>query len=134
MFKGLGNLAQLMKQASSIGGKMGEISEELKEKRVTGSAGGGMVTVEANGLGHILSVIVDDVLKEKNDLEMVLDLLPAAINDAVVKSKQLHVEAMQSVTGGISLPGLDDALKTYTGAPDAEADEDDSDGDGTPEQ
>lgn len=119
MFKGLGNIAQLMKQASSIGGKMGEISEELKAKRVTGNAGGGMVTVEANGLGHVLNVKIDDVLREKNDMEMVLDLLPAAINDAVSKSKQLHVEAMQSVTGGLSIPGLDDAIKTYTGTPDA---------------
>lgn len=124
MFKGLGNIASLMKNAQNIGGKMGEISEELKEKRVSGSAGGGMVTVEANGLGHILSVKLDPVLVEKQDAEMIQDLLPAAINDAIVKSKQLHMEAMQGVTGGLAIPGLDDALKNFTGG--------DSDDSGTP--
>lgn len=115
MFKGLGNIASLMKNAQNIGGKMGEISEELKSKRVTGAAGGGMITVQANGLGHILSVQIDPMLIEKQEGEMIQDLLPAAINDAVVKSKQLHMEAMQSVTGGLPIPGLDDALKNFTG-------------------
>ena len=116
MFKGLGNIASLMKQAQNIGGKMGEISEELKAKRVTGNSGGGMIVVEANGLGHILSIKIDPVLKERNDFEMIEDLLPAAINEANAKAKQLHVDAMQSVTGGISIPGIDDMIKTYTGA------------------
>lgn len=120
MFKGLGNIAALMKNAQNIGGKMGEIGEELKGKRVSGSSGGGMVTVEANGLGQILSVKLDPVLVEKQDAEMIQDLLPAAINDAIAKSKQLHVEAMQGVTGGLSIPGLDDALKNFTGASDDE--------------
>ena len=76
MLKGLGNIAALMKNAQNIGGKMGEIGDELKAKRVSGSAGGGMVTVEANGLGHILSVKLDPVLVEKQDAEMIQDLLP----------------------------------------------------------
>ena len=50
---------------------------------------------------------------------MIQDLLPAAINDAIAKAKQLHVEAMQSVTGGISIPGMDDLAKMYTDKPDA---------------
>ena len=123
MLKGLGNIAALMKNAQNIGGKMGEIGDELKAKRVSGSAGGGMVTVEANGLGHILSVKLDPVLVEKQDAEMIQDLLPAAINDAIVKSKQLHMEAMQGVTGGLSIPGLDDAIKSMTGAEGADSDE-----------
>ena len=65
MFKELGNLASLMKNANQIGGKMGAMSEELKGKRVTGSAGGGMVEVEANGLGQILKVKLDPSLVEK---------------------------------------------------------------------
>ena len=119
MFKGLGNIAQLMKQAQDLPNKMGAINEELKAKRVTGSTGGGMVTVEANGLQHILSVTIDPTLAEKSDIEMIQDLLPAAINDAIAKAKQLHVEAMQSVTGGISIPGMDDLTKMYTDKPDA---------------
>ena len=116
MFKGLGNIAALLKQAQTIGPQMQGMSEELKAKRVTGSAGGGMLKVHANGLGHVISVEIDDTLKEKNDLEMVLDLVPIAVNDAVAKSRELHVESMQSLTDGISLPGgLDDMLKEFTG-------------------
>ena len=56
MFKGLGNLASVMRQAQEMGGKMQEVNEELKSKRVTGSAGGGMIEVEANGHGEVLRV------------------------------------------------------------------------------
>ena len=117
MFKGLGDIASLMKEAKNIGPKMEKVTEELKEKRVVGAAGGEMVKVHANGLGHVLSVEIDPVLQEKNDFEMLADLLPAAINQATAKSKQLHAEAMQDVTGNLSLPGgLGDALKGLTGA------------------
>ena len=108
MFKGLGNLASLMKNAGEISGKMGQMSEELKSKRVTGAAGGGMVEVEANGLGQILKVKIDPTLVEKNEVEMIEDLLPAAINQAIAKSKSLHLESMQDITGGI--PGLENAM------------------------
>ena len=118
MFKGLGNIASLLKEAQNIGPKMEKVTAELKEKRVTGTAGGGMVTVHANGLGHVLKIEVDPVITEKSDIEMLTDLLPAAINDASAKAKQLHVDSMQSVAGGFELPaGLDDALKQFTGAP-----------------
>lgn len=105
MLKGIGNLASLLKQAQSMGPKMQEATEKLKNERVSGTAGGGMVKVHANGLGQVLSVEIDQVIEEKNDFEMLRDLLPAAINQAVAKSKQLHMEAMQSVTGDLPLPG-----------------------------
>lgn len=125
MFKGLGNLATLMNQARNIGGQMEGVSEELKAKQVVGEAGGSMVKVHANGIGQILRIEVDPVLAEKNDLEMVVDLLPAAINDAIAKSKQLHLEAMQSMTGGLELPaGLEDSLKSMLGATGASGDDD----------
>lgn len=118
MFKGLGNLASLVKQAQSMGTQMPAKTEELKSKRVTGSAGGGMVTVQADGLGMVLSVSIDDVLSDKGDMEMVQDLLPAAINDAMTKAKALHVEMMQEFTGGIQMPaGFDDMLKQMSGLP-----------------
>lgn len=116
MFKGLGNLASMMKQAQTMGPKMQEAMEELKTKQVVGSAGGGMVSVVANGAGPILEVKIDPVLVEKNDLEMITDLLPAAINDAIAKQKQLHMEAMQSVTGDLPIPGnMDNMLKQIMG-------------------
>jgi DNA-binding YbaB/EbfC family protein len=113
MFKGLGNLANLgslMKQAQEMGGKMQQLTEELKTKRVTGSAGAGMVEVEANGMGDILAVRIDPALFAKQDREMVEDLLPAAINAAQQKSKELYSEQMKSLTGGMNLPGLSEAL------------------------
>ena len=116
MFKGLGNIAALMNQARNIGGQMEGITEELKAKQVVGEAGGSMVKVHANGLSQILKVEVDPILADKGDVEMVVDLLPAAINDAIAKSKALHVEAMQQLTGGMELPaGLGDTLKQVLG-------------------
>ncbi len=117
MFKGLGglgNIASLMRNAHGITDKLEEVSEQLKVKRATGSAGGGMVAVEVNGHGQVLGVTIDAALVEKNELEMIQDLLPAAINEASSKAKQMHVDAMKEVTGGFSLPGLDDMIERYT--------------------
>ncbi len=116
MFKGLGNIAALFKEAQNIGPKMEQITADLKTKVVSGSAGGGMVTVNANGLGQVINVEIDPMLIEKGDVEMVKDLLPAAINIATAKAKQLHVESMKSLTGGIPLPGgLDQMMNQFTG-------------------
>ena len=116
MFKGLGNLANMLKQAQSIGSKMGEVTEQLQRERVTGSAGGQMIVVVANGLGQILQVEIDPQLAAQADRELIQDLLPAAINDALAKAKQKHMDAMKGLTGGMDLPGLDDALKQITGS------------------
>ena len=110
MFKGLGNLGNIMKQAQEMGGKMQQLSEELKTKRVVGSAGAGMVEVEANGLGEILAVRIDPTLVEKQDRELLEDLLPAAINAAREKAQALHAEQMQTLTGGLNLPGMSEML------------------------
>ncbi len=128
MFKNLGNLASLMKQATQIQGKMGEATEELKSKRVTGSAGGGLVEVEADGAGTVLKVTIDPVLIENQDAEMIQDLLPAAFNSASQKAKQLHMEMMQEMTGGIQIPGMDidSALQDLMGGnPDSDSPESD---------
>ncbi len=109
MFKGLGNLANigaLMKQAQEMGGRMQALQEQLKTKRATGSAGGGLVEVDVNGLGEALAVRIDPSLIEKGEREMIEDLLPAAINAAQTKAKQLHVEAMQSLAGDLPIAGL----------------------------
>jgi DNA-binding YbaB/EbfC family protein len=113
VFKGLGNLANfgaLMKQAQEMGGKMQAIQDELKAKRVTGSAGGGLVEVDANGLGEVLVVRIDPSLVEKNEREMIEDLLPAAVNAAQAKAKQMHSEALQGLAGGLPIGGFADIL------------------------
>jgi DNA-binding YbaB/EbfC family protein len=113
VFKGLGNLANLgalMKQAQEMGTRMQAVQEELRGKRATGAAGGGLVEVDVNGLAEVLAVRIDPSLIERGDREMIEDLLPAAFNAAQQKARQLHAEAMRSVTGGLSLPGLEDAI------------------------
>jgi DNA-binding YbaB/EbfC family protein len=115
MFKGIGNIASLMKTAQQMSGRVQEVNEQLQVARVTGSAGGGMVEIEANGLGEVLRVKIDPALLEAGDVEMLEDLLPAAINQAQAKAKQMHREAMQSMTEGINLPGLNEALDQLSG-------------------
>ncbi|MDG2013152.1 MAG: YbaB/EbfC family nucleoid-associated protein, partial [Pirellulaceae bacterium] len=113
---GLGNLAALMSNAQGISGRIDKVSDELKTKRAKGAAGGGMVEVEVNGLGQVLSVTIDSQLVESNDRDMIQDLLPAAFNEAASKAKQMHVEAMRELTGGMSLPVLDDMIEKYAGS------------------
>lgn len=120
MFKGLGDLANLgnvMKQAQEMGTKMQALGDELKTKRATGIAGGGLIEVEVNGLADVLSVKIDQSLIEKGDREMIEDLLPPAFNAAQRKAKELHAEAMQQITGGMNIPGLQDALGQLGGDP-----------------
>ena len=98
-----------------MSGRMQALQEQLKTKRATGAAGGGLVEVEVNGLGEALVVRIDPSLVEKGEREMIEDLLPAAINAAQAKAKQLHAEAMQSIAGEMSIPGLSDALQQLGG-------------------
>ena len=115
MFKGLSNLAGMMKQAQQIGGRLQGMSEELKAQRVTGNAGGGMVEFEVNGLGEVLRCRIDPSLLEQGDRELLEDLVTAAANQAAANAKQLHAQAMQGLTGGMELPGLDEALAQISG-------------------
>ena len=115
MFKELGNLASLVRQAQHMGGRIKAINQQLKDQRATASTGAGMVEVEVNGLGEVLRVRIDPSLVEKGEREMIEDLIPAAVNQAVARARQLHVEAVKSMTGELDLPGLDDALAQLTG-------------------
>ena len=123
MLKGLGNLTSMLRQAQQMSGKMKEVSETLKSQRVTGVAGGGLVEVEMNGLGEMIRLKVAPELAEKNDVEMIEDLVPAAVNQANAKAKQLHMEAMSSMTDGMNLPGLNEALSQLA-EPQGQEDED----------
>ena len=124
MFKGLGNLANigaLMKQAQEMGGKMQAIQEELKTKKATGAAGGGLVEVDVNGLSDVLAVRIDPSLIEKGEREMIEDLLPAAFNAAQAKAKQMHAEALQGLAGGLPMGEFADILSQLPGVnPDAD--------------
>ncbi len=117
MFKNLGAIASLMKQAPQIMGRLKNLHEELREKRAVGSGGAGLVEVEVNGLSEVLRCTIDPSLVERGDRELIEELVIAATNQAMAKARQLHAELMKDATGGINLPGLDDAFAQWTGGP-----------------
>ncbi len=107
MLKGLGDIASLMKQAKEMQGRMSEIQDRLALMRIQGSAGGGMVTFEVNGKQDVLGCTIDPTLYDSGDREMVEELTVSAMNDALHKSKQAAAEAMQEITGGLNIPGME---------------------------
>jgi DNA-binding YbaB/EbfC family protein len=115
LFKGITNLAGLLKQAQQVGSRLQQVSDELKQRRATGTAGGGMVEVEVNGLGQVLRLSIDPALVEMKDRELLEDLIPAATNQALAKAKELHAEVIKDLTGGMNFPGLDEVLAKVTG-------------------
>ena len=116
MFKGLTNLGALLKQAQQIGGQMGQITEEMRKRRVTGIAGGGMVEIEVNGLMEVLRCRIDPQLITQNDRELLEDLVVAAVNQAIAKGKQMHADKVRDLTGGLPLPGaFHEALAKFSG-------------------
>ncbi len=112
MLKGLGGLENLagmgniMKQVQEMQAKMAEIEEELATQSVEGTAGGGMVTVVANGKQEIQSIVIDPELLTPEEVDMLQDMVIAATNQALESSRELRVERMSTLTGGIKIPGL----------------------------
>ena len=115
MFKGFSELGSLLKQAQEIGGRMKGITDELRKRRTSGTAGGGMVEIEINGVCDVLACRIDDQLIEQGDRELIEDLVTSAANQAIAKAKGLHAEAVQEMTGGLNIPGLDGALGEFLG-------------------
>lgn len=113
MFKELGNLASLMKNAQAISGKMEDMRNRLAERRVTGTSGGGMVSVEMNGQSQAVGCKIDPELLKAGDREMLEDLIVAAMNQALDKVKVAAAEEMGQMTDGLNLPGLSDALSKF---------------------
>ena len=101
-----GNMANLMKQAQAMQAQMAKLQEEAATKTVNGTAGGGMVTVTANGGMEIVSVVITPEAVKGGDADMLQDLVLAAANDALKKARQMVADQMKSVTGGMNIPGL----------------------------
>jgi DNA-binding YbaB/EbfC family protein len=102
----LGNMANLMKQAQAMQAQMAKLQEEAALKTVTGTAGGGIVSVTANGGMEIVSVLINPEAVKGGDVDMLQDLVLAAANDALKKARQMMADQMKSVTGGMNIPGL----------------------------
>lgn len=106
MSGGMGNIGDLMKQAQKVQKDLSRVQEELKERVVEGTAGGEMVKVLVNGANEIVSVKLAKEVVDPDDTEMLEDLILAAVNQGMKKSKDLAQAEMQKVTGGLNLPGL----------------------------
>ena len=104
--KGMPNMGQIMKQAQKFQTKMAKLQEELSDKTVEASAGGGMVTVVANGGQDVLSISIDPEVVDPEDVEMLQDLIMAAVNDALNKAKAMMNEEMGQLTKGMNIPGM----------------------------
>jgi len=103
MTKGLGNI---LKQAQQMHTRIAQLQEEMAAKTVEGSSGGGMVNIVMNGKQEILSVRIDSEVVNREDIEMLQDLIAAAVNEAIRKSHEMMQEEMKKITGGLAIPGL----------------------------
>ncbi|MCK5504184.1 MAG: YbaB/EbfC family nucleoid-associated protein [Thermodesulfovibrionia bacterium] len=99
-------LGDLMKQAQKMQQEMGKIQEESKKKTVEASAGGGMVVATANGAMEIVSIKIEKDVVNPEDIEMLQDLILAAVNEALRRAQQMVSEDMGKITGGMNVPGL----------------------------
>ncbi len=99
-------LGNLMKQAQMMQERIQKTQEEAGSKIVDASSGGGMVTVTANGRMEILSIKIEKEAVDPNDVEMLQDLVAAAVNEALRKAQEMMNEEMGKITGGLGLPGL----------------------------
>ena len=103
MAKGLGNI---MKQAQLMQQKMERMQQELQSRKIEASAGGGMVTATVNGQQQLLALKIEPNVVDPEDIEMLQDLILAAVNQAIKKSQEMMQEEMAKITGGMSIPGL----------------------------
>ena len=101
--KGFGNM---MKEAQKLQAQMEKMQEEIAKKTVDATAGGGMVTVQANGKQELLSIKIDPEVINKDDAQMLEDLVLAACNEALRKSRELVQQELAKLTGGLKIPGL----------------------------
>jgi DNA-binding YbaB/EbfC family protein len=100
----MADISQLLQLGQQMQGRLTQMQTELAQQTVTGSAGGGMVTVTADGQGKIRSVRIDPTVASDGDVEMLEDLVLAAIGEAQRKAQELYKNEMSKVTGGLPLP------------------------------
>ena len=103
MSKGFGDM---MRQAKILQEKIARMQEELGDKVVESSVGGGMVVARANGRQELLSITLEREVVNPDDVEMLQDLVVAAVNDVLKKSQEMAAQEMGKITGGIKIPGL----------------------------
>lgn len=110
MFKGMSGLMQAMKQAQAVQGRIGEIQSKLAGVRVEGSAGGGMVTVTADGQQRVLTCRIEPSLLSGGDREVLEELVVGAVNQALERAKEAATREMSSMMEGLDVSAMSDAL------------------------
>jgi len=101
--KGMG---KVMKQAQKLQAQMVKLQDEMADKTVETTSGGGMVKVVANGRQQVVSIQIEKEVIDPDDVEMLQDLILAAVNDALIKSQEMVSQEMSKLTGGLNIPGL----------------------------
>ncbi len=100
------NIMSMMKQAQKLQAKMAEMQAELGQRTVSAQAGGGMVEATVNGRQELLSLRIDKEVVSPDDVEMLQDLILAAVNEALNRSREMMAAEMSKLTGGMQIPGL----------------------------
>ena len=100
------NFGSMMKQAQKMQTKMAAMQEELKNEQLEASAGGGMVKVKITGDVQVVSITIDPAAVDPEDVEMLQDMVTAAVNEAIRSAQELAAARMNDITGGMNIPGL----------------------------
>lgn len=100
------NIQNLLKQAQKIQSQVTQMQSELGQRRIEASAGGGMVTATVNGRQELIGLRIDSQVVDPHDVEMLEDLIVAAVSEALSRASEMAAEEMKKLTGGLSLPGL----------------------------
>ena len=100
------DMNEIMKKAQEMQQRMSQVQNELADKTVTASVGGGMVSVTVNGRNELLSIEIDSEVINPEDREMLQDLIVSAINEGIRKAQDMAGKEMRKLTGGINIPGL----------------------------
>jgi len=100
------NMKEMMRQAQRLQAKIGKLQEELAQRTVEASVGGGMVKAVANGKPEIVSISFEKEVVDPDDIDMLQDLVVAAVNEALTRAKEMVESEMSKLTGGLNIPGL----------------------------
>ncbi len=100
------NMGKMLKQAQRLQSDMLKMQEALAEKTIDATSGGGVVKVVANGKQQIVSIVIDKEVVDPKDVEMLQDLILAAVNEALARSQEMVNAEMSKLTGGLNIPGL----------------------------
>ena len=103
---GRGGMGNIMKQAQMMQKRMAQVQQELEERRIEASAGGGMVKAVVSGKQQLVSLTIDPKAVDPEDVEMLQDLVMAAVSEALKQSQKMAEEEMGKITGGLNIPGM----------------------------